>query len=462
MPIEVLMPALSPTMTEGNLAKWHKKVGDTVKAGDVIAEIETDKATMEVEAVDEGVVGELVVPEGAQGVKVNAVIARLLSEGEDKGALKKSEAKAPTGQAPVAPPVAGGTSPAPQAGPAPKAPSAPRPAAAEPTMPAAPKTTPAAAPRAPAPASVSNGHDRLFASPLARRMAAQAGIDIAGIKGSGPHGRIVKADIDAALRGGAPPRATGAAPPAAAPRPPIAATPSMAQVAALAGNAPYTPVPHTSMRRTIARRLTEVQQSVPVFYLTVDCELDALLKARAEVNAQSDAKISVNDFVIKAVALALKKVPEVNASWSEDAVLRWNSVDVSVAVALEDGLITPIIRNADQKGLAQISAEMKDLASRAKANKLKLDEFQGGTFSISNLGMFGVREFTAVINPPQSCILAVAAGVQQPVVRDGAVKVATIMRCTISCDHRVVDGATSARFMNAFKKYVESPVSMLL
>ena len=242
----------------------------------------------------------------------------------------------------------------------------------------------------------------------------------------------------------------------------MAATPSMAQVAALAGNAPYTPIPHTSMRRTIARRLTEVQQSVPVFYLTLDCEIDGLLEARADINAQADSKISVNDFVIKAVALALKKVPAVNASWSEDAVLRWTSVDVSVAVALDDGLITPIIRNADQKGLAQISAEMKDLATRAKANKLKLEEFQGGTFSISNLGMFGVSEFTAVINPPQSCILAVAAGVQQPVVRNGAVAIATIMRCTISCDHRVVDGATSAKFMNAFKKYIESPVTMLL
>jgi pyruvate dehydrogenase E2 component (dihydrolipoamide acetyltransferase) len=443
MPIEILMPALSPTMTEGNLAKWHKQVGDTVKAGDVIAEIETDKATMEVEAVDEGVVGELVVPEGAQGVKVNAVIARLLGEGEDKAALK-TEAKAPP--------------PKPDAA----APAAPKPAAAaEPAMPPEPKTTPAAAPNAPAPAS--NGHDRIFASPLARRMAAQAGVDMGQLTGTGPHGRIVKADIDTALRGGAPPRAPSPAAPGAAPKaPPMAATPSMAQVAALAGNAPYTPIPHTSMRRTIARRLTEVQQSVPVFYLTVDCEIDALLKARADVNAQSESKISVNDFVIKAAALALKKVPAVNASWSEDAVLRWDRVDISVAVALEDGLITPIIRNADQKGLAQISAEMKDLAARAKANKLKLEEFQGGTFSISNLGMFGVDEFTAVINPPQSCILAVAAGIQQPVVRNGAVGVATVMRCTISCDHRVVDGATSAQFMSAFKKYIESPVTMLL
>ncbi|HXP76384.1 MAG TPA: pyruvate dehydrogenase complex dihydrolipoamide acetyltransferase [Stellaceae bacterium] len=441
MPIEVLMPALSPTMTEGNLAKWHKKVGDAVKAGDLIAEIETDKATMEVEAVDEGVVGELVVPEGAQGVKVNAVIARLLGEGEDKAALKSA------------------TKPEPKAAPAP----APKPQAAAPApQPAQAKPSSALAPT-PAGDLAANGADRVFASPLARRMAAQAGVDIARLRGSGPHGRIVKADIDAAFQGGAPPRAPSTATAAVAPKaPPMAATPSMAQVAALAGNAPYTPIPHTTMRRTIARRLTEVQQSVPVFYLTVDCEIDALLKARADVNAQAESKISVNDFVIKAAALALKKVPAVNASWSEDAVLRWTGVDVSVAVALDDGLITPIIRTADQKGLAQISAEMKDLATRAKANKLRLEEFQGGTFSISNLGMFGVSEFTAVINPPQSCILAVAAGVQQPVVRDGVVAIATVMRCTISCDHRVVDGATSAKFMNAFKKYIESPVTMLL
>jgi len=442
MPIEILMPALSPTMTEGNLAKWHKKVGDAVKAGDVIAEIETDKATMEVEAVDEGVVGELVVPEGAQGVKVNAVIARLLGEGEDKAALKS--APKPEPKAEPSPALAPKSAPA-------------QPQAAAPTsQPSPPRPSPAPAPAAPA----TNGADRVFASPLARRMAAQAGVDIERLKGSGPHGRIVKVDIEAALKGGAAPRAPSLA---AAPKPSaMAPTPSMAQVAALAGNAPYTPIPHTGMRRTIARRLTEVQQSVPVFYLTVDCEIDALLKARADVNAQSDSKISVNDLVIKAAALALKKVPAVNASWSEDAVLRWTGVDVSVAVALDDGLITPIIRNADQKGLAQISAEMKDLATRAKANKLKLEEFQGGTFSISNLGMFGVSEFTAVINPPQSCILAVAAGVQQPVVRNGAVAIATIMRCTISCDHRVVDGATSAKFMNAFKKYIESPVTMLL
>ena len=449
MPIEVLMPALSPTMTEGNLAKWHKKVGDPVKAGDVIAEIETDKATMEVEAVDEGVVGEILVPEGAQGVKVNQPIARLLEEGEDASALKSAPAAKP---APAAPP--------PQAAPAP----APKPAAPAPqaTPASAPQPQPKPAPAAASPAPSANGHDRTPASPLARRMAAQAGLDIARIAGSGPHGRVVKADVETALKGGAPAARAPAPRPGAAPSPVMAPSLGMAQVAALAGNAPYTPIPNGNMRRTIARRLTEVQQSVPVFYLTMDCEIDALLKARADVNAQVESKVSVNDFVIKAVALALKKVPAVNASWSEEAVLRWNSVDVSVAVALEDGLITPIIRNADQKGLAQISAEMKDLATRARANKLKLEEFQGGTFSISNLGMFGVSEFTAVINPPQSCILAVAAGEQRAVVKNGQLAVATVMSCTISCDHRVVDGATAAQFMGAFRKYVEAPVTMLL
>ena len=440
MPIEILMPALSPTMTEGNLAKWHKKVGDAVKAGDVIAEIETDKATMEVEAVDEGVVGELVVPEGAQGVKVNAVIARLLEEGEDKSALKRG--------AKAAPPPA----PAPT-------PAAARPTAAAPAPAPAPQPAPKAAP-APAPAQ-GDGADRAHASPLARRMAAQAGLDLARLRGSGPNGRVVKADIDAALKSGAPARAP-AAPAAPARVPTVAPGPGAAQVAALAGNAPYTPIPHTNMRRTIARRLTEVQQTVPVFFLSIDCEIDALLKARGEVNAGTDLKISVNDFVIKAAALALRKFPAVNASWSEEAVLRWNSVDVSVAVALDDGLITPITREADKKGLAQISAEMKDLATRARAGKLKLEEFQGGTFSISNLGMFGVPEFTAVINPPQSAILAVAAGEQRAVVKNGALAVATVMRCTISCDHRVIDGATAAQFMNAFKKHVEVPASMLL
>ena len=427
MPIEVLMPALSPTMTEGNLAKWHKRVGDAVKAGDVLAEIETDKATMEVEAVDEGNLGEIVVPEGAQGVKVNTVIARILGEGEDKAALKSapSPVSAPAPQA----------APAQQAAPAPQSSAPPKPAAVP-----GPRTP------TPTPTTTPNDAHRAFASPLARRIAAQANLNLSGITGSGPHGRIVKADVEAALKRGAPP--LGA--PAGAPSPVIQT------------EAAYTTIPHTVMRRTIAKRLAQVQQTVPVFYVAMACEIDALLAARADIAAQSGVKISVNDFIIKAAALALKKVPQVNASWSDEAMLRWNSVDVSVAVALEDGIITPIIRNADRKGLAQISAEMKDLGVRARKGELKLDEFQGGGFTISNLGMYGVKDFTAIINPPQSCILAVASGEPTAVVKNGAVAVATVMSCTLSCDHRVVDGAIAAEFMTAFKKFVESPVTMLL
>ncbi len=435
MPIEVLMPALSPTMTEGNLAKWHKKEGDQVKAGDLLAEIETDKATMEFEAVDEGILGRILVPEGTEGVKVNQPIAVILGEGEAPTALAQPKPAAPT----------------------------PAPAAAPPKMAAA-----AAPPAAPAPRG--NGQqagERIAASPLARRMAGQAGIDLSAITGSGPHGRIVKSDIDTALARGstarpAPPPAPARAP--AAPMPGGIAAPvySKDQIVALAGNPPYTELPITNMRRVIAKRLTEAKQTIPHFYLTIDCEIDALLKMRSELNEASGVKLSVNDFVIRAAALALKKVPAANASWSEDAILRWNSVDISVAVALEDGLITPIIRHADQKGLATISAEMKDLGTRARAGKLKLAEFQGGTFSISNLGMYGTKDFAAVINPPHGAILSVGAGEQRPVVKNGALAVATVMSCTIACDHRVVDGAVGAQFMAAFKKLVEAPVTMLL
>ena len=456
MPIEILMPALSPTMTDGNLAKWHKKVGDKVKAGDVIAEIETDKATMEVEAVDEGVMGDILVPEGAQGIKVNQPIARLLEEGEDASALKTAPKAAPPAAAPPTP-ASKPAAPAPASATAPQAAASPTAASRQPAPTAKAPPAPAAAP---APQRT-NGAGRVFASPLARRIAGEAGIDLTAIAGSGPHGRIVRSDVEAVAKGGVPRRAPAAAP-AQAPAPAMAPGHGMAQVAALAGNAPYTPVPHTIMRRTIARRLTEAQQTIPVFYLTLDCEIDALLKARADINAQSESKISVNDFVIKAAALALRKFPAVNSSWSEEGMLQWHQADVAVAVALDHGLITPIIRNADQKGLAQISAEMKDLAARARAGKLKLDEFQGGSFSISNLGMYGVKDFTAVINPPQSCILAVAAGEQRPVVKSGALALATVMSCTISCDHRVVDGAVAAQFMNLFKKHIESPVTMLL
>src|SRR5690348_1553358 len=452
MPIEIRMPALTPTMTEGNLTRWLKKEGDEVHSGDVIAEIETDKATMEYEAVDEGRIGKIIVPEGAQGIKVNQPIALLLEEGEDPAALEKFAAAAPTGngQQPAA-------SAAPPASIAPKTEPAPAPAG---------QPAPAQSER-PAAAQVNGG--RVFASPLARRMAQQAGLDLAAIRGSGPNGRVVKADIDKALTGPgtgvtAPTRAPalthGAVPPPSAP--PSTPVFAKAQVLALAGNPPYHEKPHSSMRRVIARRLTESKQTVPHFYLSVDCTIDELLKIRKELNGKSETRISVNDFVIRAAALALREVPAANASWSDDAILLWERVDIAVAVALDDGLITPIIKGADQKGLAQIARESKDLAERARTGKLKLEEFQGGTFSISNLGMYGIREFAAVINPPQGGILAVGLGEQRPVVKDGQLSVATVMTCTLSGDHRVVDGAVGAEFLAAFKKLVEDPLTMLL
>ncbi|HEY3910592.1 MAG TPA: pyruvate dehydrogenase complex dihydrolipoamide acetyltransferase [Stellaceae bacterium] len=459
MPIEILMPALSPTMTEGNLAKWLKREGDEVHSGDVLAEIETDKATMEVEAVDDGRVGKLLVAEGTQGVKVNQPIALLLGEGEDAAALAQFAAPAAK----------------PAAAPRPDADTA-HPAAAP--LPAADAEAPRSAG---APASrVGNGHDRrIFASPLARRMAQQAGLDLAALTGSGPQGRIVKSDIDAALTAGR--AAPASPPPAAAPQPmpptavPLQPVVSKERVVALAGNPPFTERPLSAMRRVIARRLTEAKQTVPHFYLTIDCEIDALLKIRKELNGKLTPSlaspaggegrgggISVNDFVIRAAALALRRVPAANASWSEEAILQWDSVDIAIAVALDDGLITPIVKQADRKGLAAIAAETKDLVSRARAAKLKLEEFQGGTFSISNLGMYGVRDFAAVINPPHGGILAVGAGEQRPVVKDGALAVATVMSCTLSCDHRAVDGAVGAQFLAAFKKLVEDPLTMLL
>ena len=417
MPIEILMPALSPTMTEGNLAKWLKREGDAVHSGDVLAEIETDKATMEVEAADDGTIGRILVPEGAQGIKVNAPIALLLSEGEDRSVL--ANVAGPAASAATAPPAAE----IPPAGP---------------------------------PAAAKNGQERrIFVSPLARRMAEQAGLDLAMIAGTGPQGRIVKADVEAALT------EARAAPAIARP----AAPPSLSKerVLALAGNPPYAERPLTAMRRVIARRLAESKQSVPHFYMTIDCTIDDLLKTREELNAKSDAyRISVNDFVIRAAALALRRVPAANASWSDEAILEWDAVDIAVAVALDDGLITPIVKAADRKGLATIAQETKDLVARARAGKLRLEEFQGGTFSISNLGMYGVREFAAVINPPHGGILAVGAGEARPVVKNGVLSMATIMSCTLSCDHRVVDGAVGARFLAAFKEFVEDPLTMLL
>ncbi len=450
MPIKILMPALSPTMTEGTLATWHVKEGDEITSGDVIAEIETDKATMEVEAVDEGRVAKILVDAGTEGVAVNKVIAVLLEEGEDASALEglSLDGGAPPSSA------NGGTAPAAAAVPAPA-----------PVAPAAPATAAPAA--ATPPAAPAGGQGRIFASPLARRLASQAGLDLAALQGSGPYGRIIKVDIEAALAGGAAaaPAATSAPAPAApAAASPGATGPSAKEMADLLGMA-YRQEPLSSMRKTIARRLTEAKQQVPHFYLTVDCRLDELLKVRKELNARFEKegiKVSVNDFVIRASAIALTQVPAANASWDESGMMLYEHADVSVAVATPNGLITPIIRAAEGKGLAQISSEMKDLAVRARDGKLKPEEYQGGTFSVSNLGMFGVKEFAAIINPPQGCILAVGAGEQRPIVKDGALAVGTVMSCTLAVDHRVVDGAVGAEFLAALKKLIEYPMAMLL
>ncbi len=440
MTVQILMPALSPTMTEGNLAKWLKKEGDTVKSGDILAEIETDKATMEVEAVDEGRIGKILVAAGTQGVAVNTPIAILLEEGEDDSALSASAA--------------------PAAAPAAAAPAAAAPAAAV-SAPA-----PAAAPVATQPGG------RVFASPLARRIAEQAGVDLKTVKGSGPNGRIVKADVEAAKAAGpAKPAPVAAAAPAPVAAAPVAAPAPVAKPAdgidakALADKLgiAYTAIPNSGMRKTIAKRLGEVKRTVPDYYLTVDIEIDALMKVRADLNGRSDAyKLSVNDFIIRAVALALKKVPALNASWTDEAILSYRHADVSVAVATPTGLITPIVKQAETKGLAEISNEMKVLAKKARDNALKPEEYQGGTISISNLGMMGVKQFAAIINPPQACILAVGASEQRPVVKNGALAIATVMSLTGTFDHRVADGAVGADFLAAVKKLLEDPLSMLL
>jgi pyruvate dehydrogenase E2 component (dihydrolipoamide acetyltransferase) len=433
MTIQILMPALSPTMTEGKLAAWHKKEGDAIAPGDVIAEIETDKATMEVEAIDEGVLGKILIEAGTENVAVNTPIAIMLEEGESADDIGSDAGSAPA--------------------PAPKPAAKPEPAPAPAPKPAAAAPAPAAKPAAPG----SSSGDRVFASPLARRMAEQAGLDLSAISGSGPNGRIVKADVEAAISGGAKTPAAARAP-AAAPAP-AAAAPS----ADVPGMPDYDAIPNTTMRKVIAKRLTESKQFAPHFYMTVDCEIDALLATRKQLNERlSDGKVSVNDLVIKAAAIALKQVPAANASWTESEIRVYRSVDISVAVAIEGGLITPVIRGAQNKGLAEIAAEMKDLAARARDGKLMPEEYQGGTFSISNLGMFGIKDFCAVINPPQGAILAVGAGEQRPVVKDGALAIATVMSCTLSVDHRVVDGAIGAEFMAAFKKLIEDPLTMLL
>ncbi|AZV38231.1 pyruvate dehydrogenase complex dihydrolipoamide acetyltransferase [Komagataeibacter xylinus] len=411
MSINILMPALSPTMKEGTLARWLKAEGDTIAAGDVIAEIETDKATMEVEAVDEGILGRILIEGGTHGIAVNTPIAILVAQGES----------VPDAPAPVAPAAA---SPAP-------APSAPAVA------------TPAAAAPAAAPAKGT----RVFASPLARRIAAQKGIDLASLKGSGPNGRIVRRDVEQAT---------------------VTPAPKAAAPAAVVEEAGFESIPHTTMRKVIARRLTESKSTVPHFYVEVDVELDALLALRSQMNAASPDegpgayKISVNDMLVKAAAVTLRRVPQVNVSFTEEAVRVYEDVDISVAVSIPDGLITPIVRKADTKSLRQISLETRDLVARARAGKLKPEEFQGGTFSISNMGMYGVKAFSAILNPPQAAILAIAAGERRPVVKGNEITIATVMTVTLSVDHRVVDGALAAQWVSAFRKVVENPMSLVV
>jgi len=439
MSINILMPALSPTMTEGKLAKWHVKVGDSVTSGQVMCEIETDKATMEVEAVDEGKIGQIVVAEGTEGVKVNEVIAILLEEGE-------TEVKSAPSPAASAPAAASKAEPAPAQA---SSSSGPR-ASGSLNSPAEPEA------RGPKEHEAPKGQ-RIFASPLAKRIAAEKGIDLASLKGSGPNGRIVKADVESAKPGAAAPA------PAAAPKAAPKAAPAPAQPIVTAPGDQR--IPHTAVRKVIARRMLESKQTVPHFYLTVEFEIDALLAARAAINEvakKKDARVSVNDMVIKACAKALRDHPECNASWTEDEMIQYGAVDISVAVATDRGLITPIVRNADMKGAAQISLEMKDLAARAKVGKLKLDEFQGGGFTISNLGMFGVKEFAAIINPPQAMILAVGVGEERVVARKGQMVIRNMMSCTLAVDHRVVDGAMGAQFMQTLRAYVELPAAMLI
>jgi pyruvate dehydrogenase E2 component (dihydrolipoamide acetyltransferase) len=408
--IEILMPALSPTMTEGNLAKWLKKEGDKVKSGDVIAEIETDKATMEVESADSGILGKIVVAEKSEGIKVNALIGVLLEDGEDATAIDaiiKNYANPSAVQVKKA-------------------------ETAEPT-----KSIEVVHHEAPTKST------RIFASPLAKRIARDNGIDIAHITGSGPRGRIVKADV-LNFKG--------------------AAAPAIGR-----NSEEYKVLPLTQMRKTIAKRLQESKSTIPHFYLTIECDITELNKAREYINAKArlvdgkpEYKISVNDFIIKAIAVALKKVPQANSGWSDAGIMLYNNVDISVAVATEEGLITPIIQNADQKSIPQISSEVKDLAARAKSNQLKPHEFMGGSFTISNLGMYGVKEFQAIINPPQSCILAISAAEEKPVVRNGMIQIATMMTVSLSCDHRVIDGVGAALLLQEFKAHVEHPVTMFI
>jgi len=453
MPTNILMPALSPTMEKGNLARWLKKEGDKIKSGDVIAEIETDKATMEYEAVDDGTLAKIVVPEGTQDVAVNSVIAVLAGEGEDVKAAAGAARSAPQA-APKAAQQAAAKPPA----------VAPKPAAEKPA-PVVAQSAPRASPT-PAPAQLSRGENRIFSSPLARRLAKEANIDLNRVQGSGPHGRVIARDIDQAKSG------KGLRAPAGAPTGAAAIAPAMsdAQIRSLYEEGSYELVPHDGMRRTIAQRLTASVQTIPHFYETMDCDIGRLTVAREEINAAAPKnkdgkpayKLSVNDFVIKALALALQRIPDANVSWTEAGMLKHKHSDIGVAVALPGGLITPIVRNAESKSLSTISNEMRDLAVRARERKLKPHEYQGGTSSVSNLGMYGIKDFTAVINPPQSTILAVGVGEERAVVRNGKIEAATIMSVTLSCDHRAVDGALGAELIGAFKMLIENPVMMVV
>jgi len=413
MPIKILMPALSPTMTEGNLVKWLKKEGESVKAGEVIAEIETDKATMEVEAVDEGTLARILITAGTEQVAVNTPIALLLEEGEDPATLDSVPA----------PQVKETTKEAPS-----------KAVAATPSVTALPvKELSPQKPRA------ANAGDRVFASPLARRLAEHTNLDLQTISGSGPHGRIVKLDVENAAKS-------------------TTSSPTLTF-----GDSEYFDIPLNNIRKITAKRLTESKQQVPHFYLTIDCNLDALLALRTEINARMDTeKLSVNDFIIRSVALALIKVPEANVSWQETSLRQYQSADISVAVAIEGGLMTPIIRSAQSKNLRQLSQEMKSLAEKARSGKLAPEQFQGGTFTISNLGMYGIKHFGAIINPPQACILAIGMGEQRPIVRNGQIQIATQMSCTLSVDHRAVDGAVGSTFLAAFKEFIEDPLRLLI
>jgi pyruvate dehydrogenase E2 component (dihydrolipoamide acetyltransferase) len=450
MPINITMPALSPTMEEGNLAKWLVKEGDTVKSGDVIAEIETDKATMEVEAVDEGTIAKLVIPAGTEGVKVNAVIAILTGEGEDVKAAASGGGAAPA---------KAGAAPTPVATPAPAEQAA---APAQATPPSAPVGA------SPPQGGRSDGAGRTFSSPLARRLAREAGLDISAISGSGPHGRVVKSDVEKAVSSGG----ANAAPAAAASAGQAPAAPKGASeesVLKLFELGSYELVPHDGMRKTIARRLTESKQTIPHFYVSVDCELDALLALRAQLNDAAPRKddrpaykLSVNDMVIKALALSLRDVPDANVSWTDTNMVKHKHSDVGVAVSIPGGLITPIVRHAELKSLSAISNEMKDLGKRAKDRKLKPEEYQGGTTSVSNMGMMGVSNFAAVVNPPHATILAVGAGQERVIVKNKQMVIAQVMTVTLSTDHRAVDGALGAELLGAFKRYIENPMGMLV